>query len=109
MDGWVAEIWTAMTDEQRKDLPQMREKRPRVFDPDRRAVLQAELNAIFAYLYGLSKEDLRYILDPEDVCGVGKPKFWSIFIISAVFFTLDSSEFIKYNIFAELIILNYTS
>ena len=39
--------------------------------PERRAILQAELDAIFAHLYGLNTEDLRYILDPEDVCGKG--------------------------------------
>ena len=52
-------------------LPQLGEKEPWIFDPDRRAVLQAELDAIFAHLYGLNTEELRYILDPEDVCGVG--------------------------------------
>lgn len=31
----------------------------------------AESDAIFAHLYGLTTEDLRYILDPEDVCGEG--------------------------------------
>ena len=31
----------------------------------------AELDAIFAYLYGLNTEDLRYILDPKDICGKG--------------------------------------
>ena len=36
-----------------------------------RAVWQAELDAIFAHLYGLTTEDLRYILDPEDVFGKG--------------------------------------
>ena len=40
-------------------------------NPERRAVLQAELDAIFAHLYGLNTEDLRYILDPEDICGKG--------------------------------------
>ena len=40
-------------------------------NPERRAVLQAELDAIFAHLYGLDTEDLRYILDHEDVCGKG--------------------------------------
>ena len=40
-------------------------------NPERRAVLQAELDAIFAHLYGLDTEDLRYILDPEDICGKG--------------------------------------
>ena len=48
----------------------MGEKEPWIFDPDRRAVLQAELDAIFTHLYGLNTEELRYILYPEDVCGV---------------------------------------
>ena len=71
MDCWAEELWEEMTEEQRKELTPLGEKRPWVFDPDRRAVLQAELDAIFAHLYGLNTEELRYILDPEDVCGVG--------------------------------------
>lgn len=31
----------------------------------------AELDAIFAHLYGLNTEDPRYILDPEAVCSKG--------------------------------------
>jgi hypothetical protein len=31
----------------------------------------AELDAIFAHLYGLTTDELRYILDPKDVCGPG--------------------------------------
>ena len=31
----------------------------------------AELGAIFAHLYGLKTEDLRYILDPKDICSKG--------------------------------------
>lgn len=71
LDGWAEELWEEMTDEQRAELPQIGNKQPWTFDPDSRAVLQAELDAIFAHLYGLSEEDLRYILDPEDVCGAG--------------------------------------
>lgn len=71
LDGWAEEMWDEMNDTQRGDLPQLGDKRPFIYDPDRRAVLQAELDAIFAHLYGLSTEDLRYILDPEDVCGPG--------------------------------------
>ena len=71
LDGWAEELWEEMTDEQRAELPQIGNKQPWTFDPDNRAVLQAELDAIFAHLYGLSEEDLRYILDPEDVCGAG--------------------------------------
>ena len=36
---------------------------PFTWDDDRRALLKAELDAIYAYLYKVSKEDLRYILD----------------------------------------------
>jgi hypothetical protein len=40
---------------------------PFPWDPDRRAVLRAELDAYFAYLYGLGRKQLRYILDPADL------------------------------------------
>jgi hypothetical protein len=43
------------------------------WDPDRRAVLKAELDAYFAYLYGLSRDELRYILDPKEVMGADYP------------------------------------
>ena len=71
LDGWAEELYEELTDEQKKELPQLGSKTPWIFDPDRRAVLQAELDAIIAHLYGLSTEDLHYILDPEDVCGEG--------------------------------------
>ena len=71
LDGWAEELWEEMTEEQRAELPQLGNKQPWTFNPDRRALLQAELDAIFAYLYGLTTEDLRYILDLEDACGEG--------------------------------------
>ena len=37
------------------------------FDPDRRALLRAELDAFYAHLYGLTRDELRTILDPADV------------------------------------------
>jgi hypothetical protein len=43
------------------------------WDPERRALLKAELDAYFAYLYGLSRDELRYILDPKDVMGADYP------------------------------------
>lgn len=43
------------------------------WNPERRAILRAELDAIYARLYGLSREDLRYILDPTDVMGADYP------------------------------------
>lgn len=71
MDGWAEELWEEMSEEQRAELPQLGAHQPWVYNPERRAVLQAELDAIFAHLYGLDTEDLRYILDPEDICGKG--------------------------------------
>jgi hypothetical protein len=43
------------------------------WDPDRRAYLRAELDAFFARLYGLTRDDLRYVLDPADVMGPDYP------------------------------------
>ena len=71
MDGWAEELWEEMSEEQRSELPQLGAHQPWVYNPERRAILQAELDAIFAHLYGLNTEDLVYILDPEDICGKG--------------------------------------
>ena len=71
MDGWAEELWEEMSEEQRAELPQLGAQQPWVYNPERRAILQAELDAIFAHLYGLDTEDLVYILDPEDICGKG--------------------------------------
>ena len=46
---------------------------PFAFDPDRRAQLRAELDAFFAKKYGLTREELRYVLDPHDVKGADYP------------------------------------
>jgi hypothetical protein len=46
---------------------------PFPFDPNRRAVLRAELDNYFAHLYGLTRDELRYILDPADVLGADYP------------------------------------
>ena len=43
------------------------------FDPERRALLRAELDAFYAHLYSLSRDELRYILDPSDVMGPDYP------------------------------------
>lgn len=92
LDGWMYELWNddEMTDDIRTDLlvrlaecnnlnfdsdqlamPDFRLMSPYIYNEERRAVAQAELDAIFAHLYGLTTEELRYILDPEDVCGKG--------------------------------------
>ena len=46
---------------------------PFAFDPDRRAILRAELDAFFACKYGLTRDELRYILDPADTHGPDYP------------------------------------
>ena len=46
---------------------------PFPWHPERRAILQAELDAYFARLYGLTREELRYILDPADIMGPHYP------------------------------------
>lgn len=46
---------------------------PFVFNEMRRAQVRAELDAYYARLYGLNREELCYILDPESVKGNGYP------------------------------------
>jgi len=46
---------------------------PFPFDPARRVQLRAELDAYFAMLYGLDRDELRYILEPADVMGPNYP------------------------------------
>jgi hypothetical protein len=42
---------------------------PFSWDPERRALLRAELDAYYAYLYELTRSELEYILDPKEVMG----------------------------------------
>lgn len=46
---------------------------PFAYDPMRRSMLRAELDAFYAIKYGLSGEELRYILDPSDILGESYP------------------------------------
>ena len=46
---------------------------PFIWNPDIRALLRAELDAYYAKLYGLTRDELRYILDPTDVYGADFP------------------------------------
>jgi hypothetical protein len=46
---------------------------PFAWDEDRRAQLRAELDAKIAKLYGLTRNELRYILDPADTHGPDYP------------------------------------
>jgi hypothetical protein len=56
--------------------------------PNRRARIRAELDARYARLYGLTRDELRYILDPADVMGEDYP--------SETFRVLKESEIRKY-------------
>lgn len=49
------------------------EGQPFVFEATRRALLRAELDAYYARLYGLTREELQYILDPKAVMGTSYP------------------------------------
>lgn len=71
LDGWAEELWNELSPKQQTEIPELGRKECFIYDPEKRALLQAELDAIFAHLYGLTTEDLRYVLDPEDVCGEG--------------------------------------
>lgn len=46
---------------------------PFKWDAERRAHLRAELDAYYARLYGLTRDELRYILDPADIYGPDFP------------------------------------
>jgi hypothetical protein len=43
------------------------------WDPKRRAQLRSELDAYYAHLYRLTREELEYILDPAEVMGADYP------------------------------------
>ena len=46
---------------------------PFAWDEDRRAQLRADLDAFYTRAYGLTRDDLRYILDPADAMGEDYP------------------------------------
>lgn len=43
------------------------------WDPEQRAIQRAELDAFYAYKYGLTRDELRYILDPAELNGPDYP------------------------------------
>ncbi|GAA5264604.1 hypothetical protein ACOSOMT5_P1029 [Acidiphilium sp. MT5] len=47
--------------------------KPFAWDEERRSKIRAELDAFYARAYGLTRDELRYILDPEDAMGQGYP------------------------------------
>lgn len=61
---------------------------PYIFDDSKRAVLRAELDAYYARLYGLTRTELQYILEPQSVMGKDYP--------SETFRVLKDNEIAKY-------------
>ena len=61
---------------------------PCIFDDAKRAVLRAELDAYYARLYGLTRTELQYILEPQSVMGEDYP--------SETFRVLKDNEIAKY-------------
>ncbi|MCB1504343.1 MAG: N-6 DNA methylase [Hyphomicrobiaceae bacterium] len=61
---------------------------PFAWNEDRRALLRAELDAKIAKLYGLSRDQLRYILDPAEIYGPDYP--------SETFRVLKNNDIAKY-------------
>ncbi|RDE05963.1 Eco57I restriction-modification methylase domain-containing protein [Sphingomonas aracearum] len=61
---------------------------PFAWGEDRRAQLRAELDAWYVLAYGLSRDELRYVLDPKDVMGADYP--------SETFRVLQKNEIAKY-------------
>jgi hypothetical protein len=61
---------------------------PFAWDEDRRARLRAELDAWYALAYGLTRDELRYVLDPKDVMGADYP--------SETFRVLQKNEIAKH-------------
>ena len=61
---------------------------PFAWNEDRRALLRSELDAFYARAYGLTRDELRYILDPADVRGPDYP--------SETFRVLKTNEIARY-------------
>jgi hypothetical protein len=91
---WAEDIvseWKMANGEWKPDAPLAIRQSPLLpfaFNPTRRAQLRAELDAYYAKLYGLTRDELRYILDPADVMGDDYP--------SETFRVLKNSELRDY-------------
>jgi hypothetical protein len=74
---------------------------PFKWDEHRRADLRAELDAFYARAYGLTRDELRYILDPADEKGMDYP--------SETFRVLKSNEMSRFGEYrtARLVLAAY--
>lgn len=74
MQAWADDLLAAMPSADPRPPEQHSTPLPPFpWNPERRAELRAELDAYYARLYGLTRDELRYILDPADVMGVDYP------------------------------------
>jgi len=74
MQAWADDLLAAMPDADPRPPAQRGAPLPPFpWNPERRARLRAELDAYYARLYGLTRDELRYILDPADVMGPDYP------------------------------------
>lgn len=79
LQPWAEELvseWRTANGEWKPGTPEAIRRSPLTpfpYDPDRRATLRAELDAYYARLYGLTRDELRYILDPANIMGDDYP------------------------------------
>lgn len=74
MQAWADDLLAAMPSADPRPPEQHGTPLPPFpWNPERRAQLRAELDAYYARLYGLTRDELRYILDPADVMGEDYP------------------------------------
>lgn len=74
MQAWADDLLAAMPEADPRPPAQRGTPLPPFpWNPERRARLRAELDAYYARLYGLTRDELRYILDPADVMGPDYP------------------------------------
>ena len=74
MQAWADDLLAAMPSADPRPPEQHGTPLPPFpWNPERRAQLRAELDAYYAHLYGLTRDELRYILDPADVMGADYP------------------------------------
>ena len=71
MDGWVSELWEEMNEEQRAELPQLGTQQPWIYILSAEPSFKPSLMPSLPISMNLNTEDLRCILDPEDVCSKG--------------------------------------
>ena len=103
MTEWAKALWNDSTPAMRQKMLELNGKNrkfsqensgstlacgPYIYDDAKRAVLKAELDTYFARLYGLTRTELQYILDPHSVMGEDYP--------SETFRVLKEGEIAKY-------------